>query len=180
MQGLFTSFPGVGGLVNENLTMAQKELLLWHWRLGVGMQRVQAMMRNRTFEDPPGRHTVLPPIIKTKFASTSSYTIPKCQSCELARAQQSSPNVNVFRRISMLRELLVVISWKSVILCPQISLFSGLLADFQVDMVVQTVVLMVEPSTMTLHLGSFGLRIKYLSAQVRLSWANNGLNSGCC
>ena len=29
-QGLFPSFECVGGLVNENLTMAQKELLLWH------------------------------------------------------------------------------------------------------------------------------------------------------
>ena len=34
-----------------------------------------------------------PPIIKTKFASTSSYLIPKCQSCELAQARQRSPKV---------------------------------------------------------------------------------------
>jgi hypothetical protein len=34
-----------------------------------------------------------PPIIKTKFASTSSCAIPKCQSCELAWAQQRSPKV---------------------------------------------------------------------------------------
>ena len=34
-----------------------------------------------------------PPIIKTKFASTSSCAIPKCQSCELARARQRSPKV---------------------------------------------------------------------------------------
>ena len=93
MQGLFTSFPCVGGLVNENLTMAQKELLLWHWRLGVGMQRIQSMMRNRTFVDPYGRSQVHPPIIKAKFASTSSCLIPKCQSCELARARQRSPKV---------------------------------------------------------------------------------------
>ena len=48
-QGLFSSFPCVGGLKNENLSMPQKELLLWHWKLGIGMQRLQAMMRNRTF-----------------------------------------------------------------------------------------------------------------------------------
>jgi hypothetical protein len=93
LQGLFSSFPCVGGLANENLSHSQKELLLWHWRLGVGMQRIQAMMRNRTFEDPFGRSQVHPPIIKAKFASTSSCTIPKCQSCELARAQQRTPNV---------------------------------------------------------------------------------------
>ena len=34
-----------------------------------------------------------PPIIKTKFASTASCAIPHCQSCELARARQRSPNV---------------------------------------------------------------------------------------
>ncbi len=32
-------------------------------------------------------------IVKTKFASKSSCAIPKCQSCELARAQQRSPKV---------------------------------------------------------------------------------------
>jgi len=93
LQGLFFSFPCVGGLANENLSNAQKELLLWHWRLGVGMQHIQAMMRNRTFGDPFGRSHVHPPIIKAKFASTSSCTIPKCQSCELAWARQRTPNV---------------------------------------------------------------------------------------
>ena len=92
-QGLFSSFPCVGSLANENLSSAQRELLLWHWRLGIGMQRIQAMMRNRTFEDPFGRSQVHPPIIKSKFASTSSCAIPKCQSCELARARQRSPKV---------------------------------------------------------------------------------------
>jgi hypothetical protein len=93
MQGIFSSFPCVGGLENENLSMPQKELLLWHWKLGIGMQRVQSMMRNRTFKDPFGRTQVHPPIIKSKFASTASCMIPKCQSCELARARQRSPNV---------------------------------------------------------------------------------------
>jgi hypothetical protein len=93
MQGIFSSFPCVGGLENENLLMPQKELLLWHWKLGIGMQRVQSMMRNRTFKDPFGRTQVHPPIIKSKFASTASCMIPKCQSCELAWTRQRSPNV---------------------------------------------------------------------------------------
>ena len=93
LRGIFSSLPCVGGHVNENLTMAQKELLLWHWRLGIGMQRIQTMMRNRTFEDPFGRMQVHPPIIKSKFASTASCTIPRCQSCELSRAHQRSPQV---------------------------------------------------------------------------------------
>jgi hypothetical protein len=93
LEGIFSSYPSVGGHENENLSMPQKELLLWHWKLGIGMQRVQTMMRKRTFEDPFGRMQVHPPIIQSKFASTASCTIPKCQSCELARAHQRSSNV---------------------------------------------------------------------------------------
>ncbi len=92
-QGLFSSFQCIGGLVNKNLTMAQKELLLWHWKLGIGMQRLQVMTCNHTFEDPFGRSQVHPPIIQAKFASTSSCAIPRCQSCELDRARVRSPKV---------------------------------------------------------------------------------------
>ncbi len=44
-QGPVSIFPCVGGLENKNLLMPQKELLLWHWKLGIGMQRPQAMMQ---------------------------------------------------------------------------------------------------------------------------------------
>jgi hypothetical protein len=57
------------------------------------MQRLQAMMQNRIFKDPLGRSQCHPPIIKTKFASTSSCVILKCQSCELAWARQRSLKV---------------------------------------------------------------------------------------
>ena len=57
------------------------------------MQRLQAIMRTQTFEDPYCRLQCHPPIIKTKISSTSSCAILKCQSCELARAQQRSPKV---------------------------------------------------------------------------------------
>jgi hypothetical protein len=45
-QGPVSSFPCVGSLNNKNLSMPQKELLLWHWKLGIEMQRLQAMMQN--------------------------------------------------------------------------------------------------------------------------------------
>jgi hypothetical protein len=45
-QGPVSSFPCAGSLKNENLLMPQKELLLWHWKFGIGMQRLQAMMQN--------------------------------------------------------------------------------------------------------------------------------------
>ena len=45
----------VGSVENENLTVAQRELLLWHWKLGIGMQWIQAMMRYQLFEYHLGR-----------------------------------------------------------------------------------------------------------------------------
>jgi len=83
----------VGDVENENLTAPQRELLLWHWRLGIGMQRIQSMMREQHYEDHLGRTECHPPIIKSKYASTSSCKIPLCQSCLLARIFQRSPNV---------------------------------------------------------------------------------------
>jgi hypothetical protein len=44
----FPCFPCVGDSSNSNLTSAQKELLLWHWKLGINMYRVQMLMRERT------------------------------------------------------------------------------------------------------------------------------------
>ncbi len=47
----FTNFCGacVGAAENENISAAQKELLKWHWKVGVGMYRIQEMMRKRHF-----------------------------------------------------------------------------------------------------------------------------------
>ena len=50
-------------------------------------------MHERTFEEPLGKRTVLPPIIKPKFPSAWNCVIPVCQSCLLARARKRSPNV---------------------------------------------------------------------------------------
>jgi hypothetical protein len=45
--------PGVGIPDNHNLSSAQKELLLWHWKLGVSMQRVQQLIELLSFVSPP-------------------------------------------------------------------------------------------------------------------------------
>jgi len=70
----------VGAAENENTSAAQKELLKWHWKLGVGTYRIQEMMRERHYEDPDGRTTILPAIIqpKKKFYSWELYcpTLP--------------------------------------------------------------------------------------------------------
>ncbi len=72
----FPCFPFVGDSENANLTSPQRELLLWHWKLGISMYRVQELMRERTYEEPLGQRTVLLPIIKAKFPSAQNCVIP--------------------------------------------------------------------------------------------------------
>ncbi len=57
------------------------------------MQRIQELMRDRTYEEPLGQCTMLPPIIKAKFPSACNCVIPLCQLCLLARARKRTPGV---------------------------------------------------------------------------------------
>jgi hypothetical protein len=45
----------MGAAENESISAAQKELLKWHWKLGIGMYRIQEMMRKCHYVDPDGR-----------------------------------------------------------------------------------------------------------------------------
>jgi hypothetical protein len=76
--------PCVGTNDNINLSGPQKELLTWHWKSGIGMQRIQEMMRETKAIDHDGRELILPPVITPTFASTPNCPIPMCHSCELA------------------------------------------------------------------------------------------------
>ena len=78
---------------NLNLNGPQKELLCWHWKLGIGMDRVQRLMRPHKTEDPQGVKSEMPPVINPKFASTPNCTIPHCAGCELANAKVRNPGV---------------------------------------------------------------------------------------
>jgi hypothetical protein len=89
----FPCFPCVGDAENANLTSPQRELLLWHWKLGISMYQVQERMQERTYEEPLGQRMVLPPVIKAKFPSAQNCVVPLCQSCLLARARKRTPNV---------------------------------------------------------------------------------------
>ena len=60
----------------------------------IGIYRIQEMMRQRHYEDPDGRTTILPAIIQPKNASARNCIVPPCQSCLLARAKKRSPNVS--------------------------------------------------------------------------------------
>ena len=86
-------YNGVGNDDNINLTRAQKELLLWHWRLGISMHRVQELMRGHMSVDQHGEKVWMPAVITPKFGSSSSCAVPKCTSCELARAKKRNPKV---------------------------------------------------------------------------------------
>ena len=85
--------PCVGSDKNINLSDPQKELLMWNWKLGVGMQRIQEMMWETKAIDGDSKETILSPVISPKFASTPCCSIPKCHSCKLACQKQCSPQV---------------------------------------------------------------------------------------
>ncbi len=59
----------MGAAENVNNSAAQKELLKWHWKLGIGIYRIQEMMRERHYEDPDEKMTILPVIIQPKNSS---------------------------------------------------------------------------------------------------------------
>ena len=92
-QTFFPCFLCVGDSENENLTSLQRELLLWHWKLSINMYWVQELMRERTFKEPLGQRTILPPIIKPKFSSARNSIIPVCQSYLLAHVRKRTPSV---------------------------------------------------------------------------------------
>jgi hypothetical protein len=54
-------------------------------------------MWERTYEEPLGQRTVLPPIIKDEFPSAQNCVVPLCQLCLLARAWKRTPNVKQTR-----------------------------------------------------------------------------------
>ena len=85
--------PCIGASENGNLSAPQKELLKWHLKLGISMYHVQEMMREWHYEEPNGNKTVLPAIIKPKFASARNCIVPPCQLCLLARARKRTLNV---------------------------------------------------------------------------------------
>ena len=85
--------PCVGCEDNYNLTGPQRELLHWHWKLGVSMSRIQEMMVEHQSTDTNNAQHIMPQVIKPRFKTTSCCPIPLCTSCELSRAKKRNPNV---------------------------------------------------------------------------------------
>ena len=87
-----TGLPAVFDVIaaeNANLTAAQKELLLWHFRLGhAGLGWVQALMRKRKGElgaDP------FPPVLPTVHDKAKSCDKPLCEACLLGKQHRRTP-----------------------------------------------------------------------------------------
>jgi hypothetical protein len=76
----------VADAVNQHLTAAKKELLLWHWKLGhTDIQRVQMMIR--TPQDTSPHEQILLPKVKT----ASSCDHPLCGACLFAKPARHNP-----------------------------------------------------------------------------------------
>ncbi len=77
-------FQSVADPSNINSTPGQKELLLWHWRLGISMSRIQELMVPYQAKDENGLQGVMPCLITAAFKTAATCPIPHCAACELA------------------------------------------------------------------------------------------------
>ena len=82
------NYTSVADESNQNLTSAQKELLLWHWKLGhANLQWIQTLCREPTTNH---HHFVL----ETRHPKTSSCVLPKCAACMLGKKMHHMPGTN--------------------------------------------------------------------------------------
>ena len=80
---------------NQNLTSAQKELLLWHSRLGhLGFQHIQKLMHPRTLDPSPSKSPIRDPCIQPKHPSAKTCKPPLCAACQIAKAKRRNPDVS--------------------------------------------------------------------------------------
>ena len=61
------SLPNVAWEENQNLSSAQKELLLWHWKLGISMHHIQESMKVSEMKEPNGRIRTMDRVIVPKY-----------------------------------------------------------------------------------------------------------------
>ena len=85
--------PCVGVKENVNLTNAQKELFLWHWKLDISLHHIQELLHVHTAKESNGKYSLKLTVIKPKFASISNCSVPKCTYYELIHAKKCNPQV---------------------------------------------------------------------------------------
>ena len=80
---MLSIFP-VGSGSNINRSSGQKELLFWHWWLGIGMSHIQELMVPHQAKDVNGMVDLMPTVIRLKFATAATCVHPKYAACELS------------------------------------------------------------------------------------------------
>jgi hypothetical protein len=89
---LLSSFLSVADETNQNLTASQKELLVWHWKLGhAGFQWVQHLAS--TPREP--LDGIDYPILHTKHPRVSSCPAPLCTACQLAKQNRRGAGTSI-------------------------------------------------------------------------------------
>ena len=73
----YTQFcgPCVGASENKNLSNSQKDLLLWNWKWGISMHRIQEMMKPKQVVEPDGTRSVIAPVISPKLANAATCAV---------------------------------------------------------------------------------------------------------
>jgi hypothetical protein len=80
---------------NQNITSAQKELLLWHSRLGhLGFNHIQRLMHPRVLDPAPSKSLMREPCILPKHASAKTCKPPLCAACQIAKAKRRNAEVS--------------------------------------------------------------------------------------
>ncbi len=88
-------YPFVGTTSNANLSGPQKELLSWHWKLGISTYWIQELMHPIKAHEFFGVCHEMPPVITPIFKSTPSLKKPLlCHYCQLTCSKHQVPKVN--------------------------------------------------------------------------------------
>ncbi len=154
----------MGAPANDNLSGPQKELLKWRRVLGTRIYCIQSLMCMRHYKEPDGTKTILPAMIKPKYAMAQNFVVPPCQSCLLAWARKHPPKVSRTQP----PEDHVSLQTSSSVRCP----------DCQpgMDKKHKTTVFKAAPSIMMQHWVWYGSKIRSPLMLTKPSWARLVLN----
>ncbi len=87
-------YPCIGTASNANLSRPQKELLLWHWKIGISIYCIQELMQLIEAHESCCVCHWMPPIITPIFKSSPNLKPPPCQSYQLAHSKCCVPKVS--------------------------------------------------------------------------------------
>lgn len=174
-------YPTLTDSSNVNLTEGQKELLLWHWKLGISMSRIQKLVVPHCAKDANSLQDMMPCVITPTFKTAATCLIPRCAACELSRAQHcptgSTKQLAVEEKEGILAanqyQVGDLVSMDQLVSSTPGRLFHGYGRE------VSTNAFRGVPSLMRQLLELFRLSIKSPLALLRLSVPRNNLRSGC-